>query len=322
MPDLRIRSKVQQVVDDQLVGMYLHGSLANGGFDEHSDIDVVFVTNDAVSEQSFSALHTLHTELARLDSPWASQLEVSYIPKDALRRFDRANITHPHLGRGRDEALNRMDHDVDWIIQRHILRERGIVVSGPDPKTLIDPVSSGDLQRAVGEGMRLWFHPILANPSEISRRGYQSFFVLSLCRMLYTLRYGEIISKQAAARWAMDALDADWKPLIERALIGRQHPEMNAAPVDIQGTLDMMRFGLQQIEPTLYSEVNKVLRVLLENVKEALGDHFLACICMGPLAVEISTPRPAMWTSSSSRPGISRWNKMRGSKHASLPGGK
>ena len=274
----------QKILDNQLLGMYLHGSLANGGFDKHSDIDIVFVTNEAVSEESFSALDIMHTELAKLDSPWARQLEVSYIPKNALRRFDRANITHPHLDRGSNETLHWMAHEVDWIIQRHILRERGIVVLGPAPKTLIDAVSSNDLQKAVVEGIHLWLHPILADPSEINRRGYQSFFVLSLCRMLYTLKHGKILSKQAAARWALENLNAHWKPLIERALIGRQNPALHAVPDDIQGTLDMMRFVLQQIKPTPYPDINEVLNVLLRHVKEILGNQFLGMYLYGSLA--------------------------------------
>jgi predicted nucleotidyltransferase len=32
-------SRAQEVLGDQLLGMYLHGSLANGGFDQASDID-------------------------------------------------------------------------------------------------------------------------------------------------------------------------------------------------------------------------------------------------------------------------------------------
>ena len=30
---------VREILKDELAGMYIHGSLANGGFDEHSDID-------------------------------------------------------------------------------------------------------------------------------------------------------------------------------------------------------------------------------------------------------------------------------------------
>jgi len=94
----------------------------------------------------------------------------------------------------------------------------------------------------------LWVNPILDDPSQINKRGYQSYFVLSLCRMLYTLQYGTIVSKPVAAKWATDTLDAKWKPLIERAWIGRQNPGSDAQPEDITDTLDMIRFMMKQME--------------------------------------------------------------------------
>ena len=61
--------------------------------------------------------------IQKTDSPWAIQLEVSYIPQSALRHYDPANNKHPHLDRGPREELQIMQHDSDWVVQRHILRE-------------------------------------------------------------------------------------------------------------------------------------------------------------------------------------------------------
>lgn len=277
-------TRVQQALGSEFLGMYLHGSLANGGFDKHSDIDVIVVTASDSSDESFSALKQMHAEIAQIDSPWAIQLEVSYIPKIALRRFDPLNNLHPHMDRGAGEELHWMYHECDWIIQRHILRECGIVITGPDPKSLVDPVTAEDIKQAVREGLALWLKPILKVPAEISKRGYQSFFVLSLCRMLYTLKYGEIIPKQDAAEWGRENLDPCWTPLIEHALIGRQHPNIDAAPEDINGTLEMMRYALQQVQPTPYAEVNQLLNLLLTNVKAILGNQFVGMYLYGSLS--------------------------------------
>jgi predicted nucleotidyltransferase len=243
-------TKVQEILGSQFIGMYLFGSLANGGFDNDSDIDVLVVTEAEISSKVFSKLGGMHAQIAKIDSPWAIQLEVSYIPQEALRRFDPANMRHPHLDRGNGEKLYMLEHVNDWIIQRHTVRERGVVISGPDPKTLIDPVSPDDLRQAVVDVWPIWVAPILADPSIISKRGFQSFFVLSVCRVFYTLKYGEIISKKVAAEWAKKNLDKHWTSLIERAWEGRQNPSLDATPEDINGTLDMMRYTLQQIKPT------------------------------------------------------------------------
>jgi predicted nucleotidyltransferase len=277
-------TNVKEILQDQFVGMYLHGSLATGGFDRGSDIDVAIVTKEEVSEKAFSSLRAMHAQLAALDSPWSTQLEVTYLPQAELRQPNPPDILHPHIDRGRGETLKKIRPESDWSILRHNLRERGIVIEGPPPQSLIDPVPPQDLRRAVMEGVPIWFSPILADPSEIAKRGFQSFFVLTICRMFYTLKHDDILHKQAAAEWALSNLDPKWKLLIERALVGRQQPEQDAQPEDIAGTLALMRYMLEQVRPTSYPEVNEVLNILLRNVKEILGEQFIGMYLYGSLS--------------------------------------
>src|SRR5688572_31692688 len=93
-------TNVQEILRDQFVGMYLFGSLAKGDFDEHSDIDVLIVTDGEISELTFSVLQELHQRINQMNSPWATQIEASYIPRIALHRFDPTNKLHPHMDRG------------------------------------------------------------------------------------------------------------------------------------------------------------------------------------------------------------------------------
>ncbi len=243
-------NNVRDILMGEFIGMYLFGSLANGDFDQHSDIDILFVTEHAISEEAFKTLFETHERISAIDSPWAIQLEVSYIPKDALYRFDPATNKHPHIDRGPGERLHIMQHSEDWIIQRHILRERGITISGPDPKTLIAPVSPADLRWAVLEILQNWFRHFLDDPQQLQSRGYQSYTVLTLCRILYTFEHGEIVSKPAAAAWAKQNLSHEWIGLIDRAWTGRQTPGLDAQPEDIKGTLDFIRYTLEYSSPS------------------------------------------------------------------------
>lgn len=238
---------VKEILKKKFMGMYLFGSLANGGFDRYSDIDVLFVTRDELSETVFSDLRSMHECIAASDSRWAIQLEVSYIPKKALRRYDPANNTHPHLDRGNAEKLHLMLHANDWIIQRYILYEHGIILEGPDPRTLIEPISSNELKWAVIDVLPLWTDSLLKDPArEIKPRGYQSYIVLSLCRMLYTLQRGAIVSKFEAAKWALKALNDKWFSLIERAITGRQNAGLEVEIEDLSKTLDFIHFTMGQ----------------------------------------------------------------------------
>ncbi len=256
----RLLTDVKGILKEQFIGMYLFGSLANGGFDQSSDVDVLIVTKAEILDSRFSTLHSMHERIAVSDSRWATQLEISYIPQNALRRFNQSNITHPHLDRGNGEQLHWMKHESDWVIQRHTLRETKIVVEGPAPHTLIDPVSADDLRQAVVDVLPLWVTPLLEDPIQrIRPRGYQSFVVLSLCRMLYTLEHGAIVSKIVAAGWALQTLDIKWVPLIERAIIGRQNAgiargtgvwqnsDLEVEPDDRNGTLDLIRFTMEYV---------------------------------------------------------------------------
>ena len=238
-------SNVKEILEEQFIGMYLFGSLAVGGFDEHSDVDILIATKDEISEETFPDLYDMHERISTLDSPWAFQLEVSYIPLGALRRFDPNNNKHLHLDRGQGEKLKWMHHDSDWIIQRHIVRERGITVVGPEPDSLIDPVSPHDLKWAVRDILNGWIKGFLDDSRMLEKRGYQSYTVLTLCRILYTLRHGDVVSKRVAADWTKLNLDGKWIPLIDRAWEGRQDPGVPTRPRDLDETLDFIRYTLE-----------------------------------------------------------------------------
>jgi hypothetical protein len=233
---------VRGVLGDQLVGAYLFGSATTGDFDRESDVDVVVVTADMITDETFAALREMHARIATTDSWCATQLEVSYIPRRAIRRYDPADTLHPRLDRGKEEKLHMMRHDSDWVVQRRLIREHGVTLLGPAPAMLIDPVSPDDLRRAMLELLPEWLGPMLENPPNVRTRGYQSFIVLSICRILYTLEHGDVVSKSAAAHWGEAALHARWTPLIRGAWIGRRDPDTAPRAADLSETWAFIRY--------------------------------------------------------------------------------
>ncbi|MBA3534545.1 MAG: DUF4111 domain-containing protein [Ardenticatenales bacterium] len=239
--------RVQSLLGNQVVGLYLFGSLTSGDFDEDSDVDVLVVTDGELSQHLVSSLAVMHERIAVSHSPWGTQLEVSYIPQRALRRHDPDNALHPHLDRGKGERLHWTQHGSDWVTQRYVLRERGITVVGPPPTALIDPVSSKELRQAMRVLLQEWIVPLLHNPTPIANWGYQSYLVLSLCRILYTLQEGTVVSKPTAACWAQQTLNPQWHSLIDRAWLGRHYPDEPAPPADLSETLAFMKYASQTI---------------------------------------------------------------------------
>jgi len=134
----------------------------------------------------------------------------------------------------------------DWIIQRHVVREFGVVLEGPAPKTLVDFVSPDDIRGAVLGILREWWFPMLNDPSWLRDHdsAYRAFAVITMCRVLHALEHGAIVSKPEAIRWAEAKLEDKWRDLIERSAAASQHAE---ADVSLNETLDFIRLIRRQV---------------------------------------------------------------------------
>lgn len=242
-----LTQRLREILGSQLVAAYLFGSATRGDFDRESDVDVVVVTADSLTDDLFSELHAMHGQIARNDSWCATELEISYIPRKAMRRYAPPEVLHPRLDRGKNEILHIMSHDADWVVQRHLIREHGTVLLGPAPQTVIDPVSADEMREAMRELIEEWLAPLIENPPHVRTRGYQSFLVLSTCRILYTLRHGDVVSKRSAALWGEEALDSRWTRLIKGAWIGRQNPDETPRPEDLTQTWSFIRYALEAV---------------------------------------------------------------------------
>lgn len=236
---------MREVLGNKLVGAYLFGSATGADFDRESDVDVLAVTEGGISDDTFAELQRMHARIATIDSWCATQLEVSYIPRPAVRRYQPPDVLHPRLDRGQGEKLHIMSHDADWVVQRYLVREHSSVLLGPPARELIDPVSPDELRQAMRALVEEWLAPLVENRPLVHTRGYQSFLVLSACRILYTLERGDVVSKNAAALWGERTLAARWTPLIKGAWIGRQHPDSPPQPQDLQETWCFIRYTLE-----------------------------------------------------------------------------
>jgi hypothetical protein len=131
-----------------------------------------------------------------------------------------------------------------------VLREKGVTLIGPQPRSLVAPVSREVLWREILETMRNWREQLLADPGKLDSRWYQAFAVLSYCRMLHTLRTGTVESKPAGAAGAKATLDRRWAPLIARAWNDRPGDpawkvRQKADPRDLQSTWEFMQYALE-----------------------------------------------------------------------------
>ena len=248
-------ARIHLILGARFRGMYLDGSLALGDFAPHSsDIDFVVTTDAQLSDGLFMALRDMHARFDTSGSPWATEVEAVYIPQDALRRDNPAPAAGgsqrktppvawvPRIERG--ATLVKEHLDSSWIIHWYILREHGVIVAGPDPRPLIDPIAPQDLRRAMAALAESWLEPARHDRVTLQHRGAQIYTVRTLCRMLYTLDSGTVVSKPVAARWAQETLGVRWAALIERAVAWRKDPRCQETPSEeeISDTLALIEY--------------------------------------------------------------------------------
>ena len=233
-------AEVKAILKERFLGLYLYGSLATGDFEpDRSDIDFVGLTDGELPAETIQALEGMHARLYASGSKWLAKLEGAYVPQAMIRRYHPDDPEIPYLNEGH---FYMAQQESDWIIQRYVLREQGVVVAGSGLRDWIDPVPVSEIRRSVLEFLHGWWEPMLDHPVRLESDEYQAYAVLTMCRALDTLETGVIASKLVSARRMQAALGETWSPLIERALAWRPGSEMNR----FEQTQALIRYTLER----------------------------------------------------------------------------
>ena len=208
-------SHIRRIFHERLVGLYLYGSLTTGDFDpDSSDIDLLAVISSQITTPEFYALRTMHGDFARDNPEWEDRVDVVYLPVTSLRTF-RSEKSPIVISPGEPFHVREGEALRDWLQNWYIVRESGLALFGPPPKTIIPPITQDEFVDAVRR--------YVTEVSEQVRyeRKSQSYAILTMCRALYMHRTGKQASKRQAALWAQQELP-EWSRLIQDALVWRQ----------------------------------------------------------------------------------------------------
>ncbi|MCD4754072.1 MAG: DUF4111 domain-containing protein [Anaerolineaceae bacterium] len=240
-----LHQQLRAVLKNQFVGLYIHGSVALSAFEEdRSDIDFLVVTQKILDSETLEELKEMHKTLFESNLYGAKILEGSYIPKNELWRYDPEHAIHPAL---RCDGTFAIDgHGIDWVIQRYVLREKGIKIAGPEIKSLITPVSSSDLMNAAYGILKDWWYPQLTDQSLLKADEYQAYAVVTMCRSFYTIQFADVVSKSDAAEWFVGAYP-QWESLVRKAETWRKGMNFNL----LIETLLLIQFTLETTKELL-----------------------------------------------------------------------
>jgi predicted nucleotidyltransferase len=213
---------VQTILGARLAGLYLYGSLVWGDFDpDISDVDLLAVMTEDIRQQDFERLDRMHQELVRRFGRLDGRIEIAYMSLAALRTFKTQRSPIAIISPG--EPFHIKDAGHDWLINWYLIRERGRIIFGPDPRTIIAPITKAEFIQAVKQQALDWRDWVRQIGTTRTSQGYT---ILTMCRALCAYRTGEQVSKKKAALWAMREMP-DRADQIRNALMWREHYREN-----------------------------------------------------------------------------------------------
>jgi hypothetical protein len=211
---------IETELAENLIGVYLVGSIASGDFDLDSDVDFLVVTNTELTERNGKSLQEIQVKIQAMDCYPAKHLEGSYISIADLNHWDSVGEKKLDYFDNGSTTLEQSIHDNQWHV-RWILRERGITLIGPKPETILQAIPldklSNEIKATMLLVMKLFEEEIDRPLSFFNSRFGQSFAVLTNCRMLHTLHTGTVQSKKACVTWARQFVEPRWVKIIDQA---------------------------------------------------------------------------------------------------------
>ena len=207
----------QNILEDNLVGIYLHGSAVMGCFNEKkSDIDLLIVVGTALSNETKHRYMDMAVEL-NAHAP-KKGIEFSIVRKNVCSPFVYPTPFELHFSIAHlqwyqtnpsDYIARMKGTDKDLAAHFTILSHRGKCLCGKEIKDVFGPVREEFYFDSIWYDIENAEEEILANPT---------YIILNLCRVLAYKTNGLILSKQEGGNWGIAHLPEKYRSLILSAL--------------------------------------------------------------------------------------------------------
>ena len=207
----------QSILEDNLVGVYLHGSAAMGCFNsQKSDIDLLVVVNGDIADEIKRRYMDMVVEL----NAYAPKkgIEMSIVRKDVCRPFIyptpfELHFSNTHLEWYQTNPSDYIDKmngtDKDLAAHFTIICHRGKCLCGREIKDVFEEVSREFYFDSIWCDIEDAEKEIMENPT---------YMILNLCRVLAYKEDELILSKQEGGKWGLENVPEIYHPLILQAL--------------------------------------------------------------------------------------------------------
>ena len=207
----------KEILQDTLVGVYLHGSLVMGCYNpQRSDIDLIIVIDKPVSDPIKRAY--LDMVVRYNASAPAKGIEMSIVLRKVCKPFVYPTPFELHFSAGYlewygedpDDYIREMNGtDKDLAAHFTIINKRGRCLYGVPIEDVFSEVPSSDYMDSI------WFD-VEGAAEEITE--YPMYLTLNLARVLAYKKEGLILSKKEGGDWAIEHLPDEYRPLIADAM--------------------------------------------------------------------------------------------------------
>ena len=207
----------KNILRDNLVGVYLHGSLTMGCFNpKRSDIDLIIVVDKPLSDSIKKAYLKMVVEHNACGP--VKGIEMSIVRRKVCKPFVYPTPFELHFSIGHldwyeenpDEYIREMKGtDKDLAAHFTIINKRGKCLYGLPIKDVFAEVPTSDYMDSI------WYDVENAEKEIIE---YPMYLTLNLARVLAYKEEGLVLSKKEGAQWAIKNLPHEYHPLILDAL--------------------------------------------------------------------------------------------------------
>ncbi|KAA0548165.1 DUF4111 domain-containing protein [Bacillus sp. BGMRC 2118] len=206
------------ILNDKLVGIYVHGSIAFGCATEYSDIDYLVVVNVKLTKQEKLAIMDSLVTLS--EKAPKKGLEMSIVTIDSLNPFVYPTPFELHASSGYIEAFQvdqkLCEDQVDYDLAAHItvIQERGMCLYGSPIDAVFSVVP-----------VEYFVDSILRDieDAENQLENEPVYILLNLTRVWMFLQEGALVSKEEGGMWACEKLQSPFSHVIGEAIDSYQN---------------------------------------------------------------------------------------------------
>lgn len=214
----QLLSNIQKVLGDKLVGLYLYGSAVGGDFDSGiSDIDLLAAIQTDITQEELEKLNKMHLGISKAQPEWDDRIEVKYFSLEGLKNFKNKSTKMANICPG--EPLHFIEAGREWLQNWYFVQNYSLILFGPNPREIIPQISKEEFIEKVKEDAKIRQQNVR---NSINSKPYQGFYIMTMCRALYTTKFGEQVSKRKASDWVKQKYPI-WSALVDSAFEWRKN---------------------------------------------------------------------------------------------------